>query len=396
MAAGQATIDTERLASLCELLRARLPQLEQATLARAHGISDPASVDDPEYVSGLREAVAAGLAYGVAGLEASADRLPPVPPQLTDQARFAARNGVSLDTVLRRYFAGYVLLGDFVIQIAEGGEFSLSGAELQRAWRSEAALFDGLVAAVADTFAEEIRGRVQSSQRRRVEQVRRLLAGELLDVADLRHDLDRWHLGIVASGLGAPAALRDLAAALGTRLLLVRPDAQTVWAWLGGRSRIDVREALRLASSSLPTEISLACGDPGEGVEGWRLTHRQAKAAFPVALRTEPRIVCYTDVALLASAMHDKLLAHSLKETYLAPLTQERDGGEHLRQTLRAYFMAGQNVSATAAALGTSRKTVNARLQVVEERVGRTLDACAAEIRTALRLEELAHFSSVA
>lgn len=110
---------------------------------------------------------------------------------------------------------------------------------------------------------------------------------------------------------------------------------------------------------------------------------------MPIALRQSPGLVRYTDVALLASALRDDTLAGSLEGLYLAPLAEERDGGAALRRTLRAYFMAGRNVSSAAAALGVSRQTVNSRLRAIEERIGRPLDACTAELETALRLRDL-------
>ena len=58
----------------------------------------------------------------------------------------------SSKTVLRRYFAGYTLLGDFVIEESANGGL-LKGASLRRQLRTQAGLFDRLVAAVS----EEIR-----------------------------------------------------------------------------------------------------------------------------------------------------------------------------------------------------------------------------------------------
>jgi DNA-binding PucR family transcriptional regulator len=78
----------------------------------------------------------------------------------------------------------------------------------------------------------------------------------------------------------------------------------------------------------------------------------------------------------------------SLRQLYLEPLAGERDGGEVLRETLRAYFEAERNVSSAAAALGVTRKTVTNRLCVVEERLGRRLGLCSAEIEAVLRLDE--------
>jgi DNA-binding PucR family transcriptional regulator len=100
-------------------------------------------------------------------------------------------------------------------------------------------------------------------------------------------------------------------------------------------------------------------------------------------------MIRYSDVALLASALQDEVLASSLQRLYLDPLAYERDGGATLRHTLRAYFLACRQVSSTAAVLGVSRQTVAVRLRTIEERIGRSLDGCASEMDTALRMQEL-------
>ena len=61
-----------------------------------------------------------------------------------------------------------------------------------------------------------------------------------------------------------------------------------------------------------------------------------------------------------------------------------------LRETLRTYLAAERNVSSTAAALGVVRKTVDTRLRTIEERLGRTLHPCPAELEIALELDEIA------
>jgi hypothetical protein len=54
-------------------------------------------------------------------------------------------------------------------------------------------------------------------------------------------------------------------------------------------------------------------GEPARGIDGWRLSHRQAKAALPTALRAPEAFVRYGDVALLAATLADDLLATSLR-----------------------------------------------------------------------------------
>ena len=116
------------------------------------------------------------------------------------------------------------------------------------------------------------------------------------------------------------------------------------------------------------------------------ISHQQASAAFPVAMRSPKSITRYADVSLIASMLQDEVLVRSLDDLFLAPLTEERDGGAVLRETLRAYFTAERNVSSAAAMLDVTRHTVTNRLHAAEERLGRPLATCATEVEVALRL----------
>ncbi len=370
-------------------LRKRRPEIEEAAITRVHAVSDPREASDPEYMEGLWKAISAALDYGIAALEHSEDSPPPVPPELLCQARLAARNRVSLDTVLRRYFAGYSLLGDFVIEEAEKSS-RLSASSLKRLLRAQAALFDGLLLAISSEYRQEADRYAVTAEQRRAERVERLLNGELVDTAELAYDLDSHHLALIATGPGTASPIRDLAHRLDRRLLLLPRDDASVWAWLSGRRMFEPVELEHVVSNSWPAHAALAIGEPGRGLAGWRLTHQQAKAALPIAVRSVGECTRYRDVALLASTRQDHLLLTSLRQLYLNPLERERDGGQMVRRTLRAYFTSGRNVSSAAAKLGVSRQTVSSRLRAVEERVGQPLTTCAAEIETGLRLQDLA------
>jgi hypothetical protein len=375
---------TERARSrIGDRLRARREEIERATLTRVFAVSEPGAESDPEYAHGLRASVAAALEHGLSALGRSEQRAPAIPAVLLAQARLAARNGISLDTVLRRYLAGYTLLSDFLLQEVEKSD-SLKSADLQRLLRAQAALFDRLLAAVSEEYAREEQSRLGSSDQHRADRIRRLLDGDLIDTSDLAYGFDCHHLGVIASGPGAEAAIRDLAGALESRLLLVCREEGSVWGWFGSRHRLDPAV---LEKRDRPPQVSIACGEPAHGLSGWRLTHRQARAALPLALRGPHRFVRYSDVALLASMLRDDLLVTSLREIYLKPLAQERDGGETARETLRAYFSADRNVSSAAAILGVSRQAVGRRLRSIEERLGRPLNGCASEVEAALHLE---------
>jgi hypothetical protein len=368
----------------------RREEIEGAIATRICAIADPAEAADPTYAESLRATLGAALDYGLAAIERGEERAPPVPAALLSQARLAARNNVSLDTVLRRYLAGYTLLGDFLIQEAQNGDL-LGGSVLKRLLRAQAALFDRLIAAVTEKYNQEAETRPDTFEQRRDERVERLLAGELLDTPELPYEFDAHHLGAIAAGLGAAEAIRNLAKALDRRLLLIRRSEGTVWAWLGSWRTLDVEELEYHLSQGWPAQVSLAIGEPGYKLAGWRLTHQQARAALPIVLRSPKNFARYSDVALLASMFQDDVLATSMRELYLAPLSNERDGGAVLRQTLRAYFAAERNASSAAAALGVSRQTVINRLRAIEERLARPLGSCAAEMDTALRLEDLGY-----
>jgi hypothetical protein len=376
--------------TIASRLEERRPEIEQATLDRVYGVSEPAETADPEYVHGLRAAVAAALDHGLAALRRSEERSPPIPALLLVQARLAARVGVSLDTVLRRYFAGYSLLGDFLVQEAERGD-EVDRADLQRLLRAQATLFDRLLAAVGEEYGRERAGQLRSTEQRRADRVKRLLAGELLDTAELAYEFDGHHVGVIASGGEAAKVLRDLTRTSELRFLLVRSSEGAVWAWWGSRSEIDRDELEAAFSRRLSAGVALAIGEPGEGLSGWRMTHRQAKAALPIALHGAGEPVRYADVALLASMLRDDLLVSSLRELYMVPLEDDRDGGVAARETLRAYLRAELNVSSAAAALGVTRQTVTSRLRAIEERWGRPLNDCTTEIDAVLRLEELGY-----
>jgi AcrR family transcriptional regulator len=113
----------EARVGIAERLRARRAEIDEAIFARVSDRwFDRAGSGDPEYVAGLRAAGVAALDYVLTGVERSGRSLEPVPAAVLTQARRAARAGVGLETVLRRYLAGHTLLQGFVIQEAEHGE----------------------------------------------------------------------------------------------------------------------------------------------------------------------------------------------------------------------------------------------------------------------------------
>jgi hypothetical protein len=375
------------VAELPRRLRAERAELERIALDRISAISDPAQIADADYMVGLRIAVSHALDYGLEGIERGEKRPLPPPAELLLQARLAARYGVPLETVLRRYVAGYALLNDFVVRAAR--DLSLRKQVLENVMYMLATQVDHLLAAVCEEFESEEKVQAQVSGTRHVERIESLLAGEPADVHKLNYRLNDWHLGVVTCDSGVDY-IRAVAKDLDRVLLTAKPKEDLVWGWLGGRSPVAADELVTGLQRVAPSDLPFGLGEPGEGIPGWRRTHEQASAAFSVLGSDASRSVArYADICVLIAVMRDHLLVDSLHHLYLAPLEHDRDGGRRARETLRAFFAADGNVSSAAIALGISRQSFSSRLRAIEERLGRSLALCSLDLSLALQLESL-------
>jgi hypothetical protein len=237
---------------LAARLEERLPEIRAAIHTRVYAISDPGDVPDPAYLEGLNGALVAAIDQRIAVLAGGERHAPPIPPVLLAQARLDARDGVSLDTVLRRYFAGNALFGDFLAE--EGERAGVSTSAIRRLLGIQATLADRLVAAVSVEYDREAKVRPANSTERRRDCVKSLLAGELVDHSMLDYDLDGHHVGLMMKGEGAAAVMRELALRVDRRPLAVCREEEPVWAcWLGGHRALEaeaVIEALGDASKT--------------------------------------------------------------------------------------------------------------------------------------------------
>jgi hypothetical protein len=432
-AIGSTLADGVRI--VARALRERREEIEEGIFKRVReAVRDPVGNGNEEYLAGLRAAVGAAVDYGLSGIEGGVGAgrsTVSVPREAVAQAKLAARSGVSLDAVLQRYIVGHALLWDYVME--EADRAGPPGGALREMSRAQSMLLERMTAVVSREYGRERERVGRSREQRLAEGVRALLAEE--DATDLPqsndegvggesavelvYELRAEHLGVIARGPGASGVLRDLAGMLDRQLLCVEQGHGTVWAWLGGQRALhmsDVRRALR-SHESLPVvdeeesgtrtsrpqpvgggsthgrrrspAVMLAIGEPARDLDGWRATHRQAQAALLVAMRRPTALTCYADVAMLAAALKDPTLARALVEIYVAPLTDERGTPAALADTLRAYLTAEHNASSAAARLKIARSTLEKRLRIAEERLGRSLHPCPVELEVALQLDAL-------
>jgi len=389
---GGSSLEQVRV-SVAERLRARRVEIEGTIFAHIRDAAFGHVGDEQaEYAAGLRTAIAAAVELSVTAIEQGQGSAGPIPSAAIEQARRAARFGVSLDTVLRRYIAGHALLADFIMEEADRSGFPGNEAALRHELRTtQTPLLERLTATIVEEYNQELERVGRLPEQRRAELVSRLLAGKQLDGADpqeLDYDFDAWHVGVIATGERAAEFVRAVKAALGCERLAVSHGDQAIWVWFGRRRKPTVADVKRL-SIERPEGVSVAVGEPRQGIEGWRLTHEEAQAALLVALRKPPGLTRCSDVLLEAAMLHHEALASSLIETFLSPLDGLGYRGQTARDTLRAYFESKRNVSSTANRLRVVRNTVENRLREIEERLGRPLHTCSAQLEVALRLETL-------
>jgi AcrR family transcriptional regulator len=143
--------------SVVHRLRAHSAEIEEAVFTRvSKDVPDPVSPTDKEYLNGLRSAVAASLDYMLTGIELGKSAVRTVPSATVMQARRAARAGIGLDTVIRRYVTGHALLADYVFREAEHADFTIEKAALRWLMDTSTSLLDDLLSPVTDAYRDEI------------------------------------------------------------------------------------------------------------------------------------------------------------------------------------------------------------------------------------------------
>lgn len=385
-ATGQAQEEFERLTA--ELV-ARLDSVVADGLARIRAAAPPWTRERPEFDEVLRYGAKQSIGAELAALRDGAV-LPEALPEIdAEGARLSARSGVPLDVHLFLYRAGHASQWQAWFDLVER---EVTAADVRRSLLERGSSFffsyaDRMSRLATDEYQREREQLLRGREQRRVHLVRELLDGSDVDATALDHPLEAWHLGAVARGSAASDSLHAAAEALGRRLLLVELVGETWWGWLSGDEPLSPSRLTRVAGRlSPPTDTAVALGDDSHGVDGFRLTHRQAAQAHEIAACAGGRVTLFDALALEALACQ----APDAAAHFVARELRGLDGGDRrsvrLRATLRAYFVHDQNATATAAALGVHEQTVAKRLRAVEQRTGRAVATRRAELETALRL----------
>jgi hypothetical protein len=374
--------------SVADAIREREDELVERMLARfAAEVPDSGVGTDPEMTAAMRRSCHGNLRAALAHAVREADPLPFGPPSdAIDEARIGARTGTPLVAGLRTYRIGEAVAWEALqdaVDALEDVDPATRSALLRRWTRAMFAYVDAVIPFVVDEYTRERERLLRGREQRRVQLVRDVLDGGDVDSGALGYDLAATHRAVVAWGPGAEAEIGRIAAAAGAPCLVVSVGEQTCWGWLAGAGgERDLRGALD------GWEGGLALGRPARGPDGFRRSHREARAAHRIGAATGDPVTRFDDVALESVLLADERAARAFVAAELGPLGDGRDGTK-LRETLVAYFACGFNASAAAAALGVNDRTVAYRLGGIEERLGRPVRTRQAELQAAIRLERV-------
>lgn len=375
--------------TICREFESRIDAIVARILKRMRSELAEADFEAPEMWAITERISRASRRSQAAHLVQGAELPANCPPPDVEAVAASVQSGLSAQTLLHSYRIAHAVSLEAWLECVDGAplEEGLRHACLSTICRYVTAYDDRVMQLVDEEFERENSSRLGDAARRRMKLVRELLVGSRDDLDGLNHDLALEHLGVIAWGDGAEAALRELAATTGRRLISSVAEAGRLLGWLSAAKPLgeEQRRAIRRAGG----RARLAFGEPQRGLGGFRATHRQAGDAYRVATRTGERVTFYEGVALEALALRDEEAALEFATAELGVLNGDDSRVQELRDTLRAYYDASHNKAAAAATLGVHERTVARRLHDVEELTGRQVDARRPEFELALRVRTL-------
>lgn len=301
-----------------------------------------------------------------------------------DFAKESARRGIPAVTVLRTYQLGHELLWDWwSTRVAD----RVTDAEARAAVTTR--LGDLLMAYVGagmsltvKVHAEEIEAHTRGASWRQRDAVLAILDENSPLSSDqlsrrMRYDLGGWHVGFVLWATEESddwAALETTARAwarqvAGTSPLLVPVDGSSIWGWAAQPTPPAWLDA-RIPAP--PDDLRAAIGQSGRGLAGFRNTHREAVRARKIAPE-HIAVVRHSELATVSLLRDDHEALQRYVEQALGGLAVPGQREQRLRDTVRSYLVAGENVRAAARNLHFHRNTIQQRLDLAAELRGRPL-----------------------
>lgn len=329
---------------------------------------------------------------------------PPIRPRLVkpavELATTMADRNLHLATLFKVYRLAQQATWTYITGVVAGlpSELVDQTQVLVFFWSRASAWIDASITASVDVYQAEREKLARSAAARRIDVVNDVLAERLTDVREVSAALG----GYPVSGFNTaivlytddPATVSDLdvvalrlATSLGSRHpLTVPPGGRELWCWVGTRVAPDLA-VLRQHEELLRTrQITVCAGTPAEGLAGFALSHREARAAHLISTRSSRprRLTLYPDVEVLSlmSGSEDAAVRFTIRT--LGALAEDTESAGRLRETLAALIHAG-TVEDAAKALVVHKNTVRYRLGQAEDLLGYRVSQAPPELGIALR-----------
>ncbi|MDF2583388.1 MAG: transcriptional regulator [Mycobacterium sp.] len=364
-----------------------LDELDRAVLA-----ASPAIAADPELAAAVSRSNRANLFFwATANVR---DPGAPVPPNSGPEplsiARELVRRGVNVFP-LDAYRVGEGVAWRRLMEIA----FALTSdaAELhellQACSRSISAFVDATLIGIATQIELERHELTHGSHAERRETI-----ALLLDGAPIPRARAEQRLGYALTGSHTAAviwtdnhdgdltrldrAAESIARAGGGRPLSVLASSATRWVWTPGEVDLDGLEA-----SAGGTDIRVAVGTTGEGMDGFRRSHFEAITTQQMMARLHSRqqAARFTDVEMVSLITADPDRTAEFVARVLGDLAT---AGTELQDTVRIFVASQCNASRAAARLYTHRNTLLRRLARADELLPQPLAEHSVSVAVAL------------
>jgi hypothetical protein len=384
--------DQEIAAGMADRLQAAIPELapDRAGALTAH-TRDTCRAN----VSQVLRALARGEPLDELG----------APPDAIECAQSYVRREIPLAVLLRTYQLGQAYFlerwtGALAAQARGNPEL---GAALVASTAWVFSYVDKVCDQLVAEYGEARERWARTPEAVRAETARAILEGTLRDDREagrlLGHELARrHHLAVViwASATPVPQLLERAASAIADSLgmsepLVVLPGGSELWAWLSGLKPPEVDAWVRLASIDQPPGVRIAAGRLWTGIDGFRRSHLEARAAAAVAVQagqTARAVTYYDDIELVSLLSADLERARAFVAYELDGLAGSDRASERLRETILVLLEEGMSNSRAAQRLHVHSNTIAYRTARAQELLGRRLVDRRIQVAAALMLAQ--------
>jgi DNA-binding PucR family transcriptional regulator len=359
----------------------------------------PEIADDPILVQDLHRGTRAEWRGFVASLRK--DHRLVRPGQSADLARSLARRGLDLGILLKAYRVAQQSVFQFLTEFIDGPSEDAPARDeiLVFIWGLAVQWMTDAVECLIETYCEERQRLHDGAVVRRAETIKALL-GDAPPSADdatrlLGHPLSHWQTAYVVwapeAGSSTTEAMLDVANAVAQALGTSRPltmvaGSRDLWCWVATPREPDLAQLPGLASALQQAGIQAAIGRPGPGIQGFRTSHAEARAAESLALGAAHgrALVRYDEEELLILVSAQEALMRRMVAREVGRLCGADKNLTLIRETVLAYLTT-LNIEATAERLSVHKNTVRYRIARAEELLGHPLSQRSTHVELALR-----------